>query len=747
MEKEKTELKGARELRRKAEERLKEKPAVSEKMSELETQELVQELRVYQTELEMQNEELRRTQAVLEESRAKYSDLYDFAPVGYLTLNRQGLILEANLTACSKLGKERSLLISINNLFTNFIIEKGEKDLFYQHLGKVFEAKSLETCELELKGKGNTKFYAQLESIMVKDNLSQCRTAITDITERIRAEMELRRSQTELQTANLKLGELLRVKDSFIANVSHELRTPVTVIKEGVSLLLDGVTGPLGEQQIKYLRLVDRNCQRLTEFVSNILDLSKINAGRMRLLRGKIKLWGLVEEVLKESQAMTGKRILKIEGAGVREVLGDTGKIRQVLTNFLSNAVKFTKDDGSITFSIKEEREFVTVTVLDDGVGITKEDLPKLFQEFSQVGEYKAGGTGLGLALCKNIIEQHKGTISVVSNIGKGTTFTFTLPFYTSGLFLEESFKDLVEESAKHSGSSMVALIAVDCEALIQLKTLEATRHSSASSDVPRVETPPRGLEATRHSSASSDVPRVETPRGLDELEKLLRPQIKNGDLVLGFEPKWLILLAVADMRGVLAISKRIRRTFGGASLAIGSAFYPLDGTDAHKLFSIAQDFARPVPLEKIKKKRILLAEDEPSVLEVTKLRLEQFGFDVLTATNGEEVLSYFKDHEAPDLLLMDMKMPKLDGFGLAAKLKVMPRAQKVPIVAFTAYGEELKEKCLEVGILHIVNKPYGAGELLDKLHQALEATRPSSASSDVPRVETPRGLGEKEPL
>ncbi|MEK6845647.1 MAG: PAS domain S-box protein, partial [Nanoarchaeota archaeon] len=214
MEKKKRELKGAGELRRKAEERLKEKPAPPEKLPELETQELIEELRVHQIELEMQNEELRRTQAVVEESRAKYSDLYDFAPVGYLTLNRQGLILEANLTACSSLGKERSLLININNLFTNFIIKKGEKDLFYQHLKKVFEAKSLETCELELKGKDNTKFYVQLESIVVKDNLSQCRTAIIDITMRKKVEQVVKDTAYQFQAVVESVGEGITFSDS-----------------------------------------------------------------------------------------------------------------------------------------------------------------------------------------------------------------------------------------------------------------------------------------------------------------------------------------------------------------------------------------------------------------------------------------------------------------------------------------------------------------------------------------------------
>lgn len=415
MEKEKREMVGAGELRRKAEERLKEKPAFPKKLTELEPQKLIQELRVHQIELEMQNEELRRAQAVVEESRAKYSDLYDFAPVGYLTLNRQGIILEANLTACSSLGKERSFLIDINNLFTNFIIKKVEKDLFYQHLGKVFEKKSLETCELELKGKGDTKFYAQLQSIVVKDNLSQCRTAITDITERKKAEAALM--------------ETVKAKSAFTSMVSHELRTPLAALKESVSQILEGMLGTINEDQRKILEIAKRNVDRLARLITEVLDFQTLEIGKAVFKMQDNDINEVVEET-KETMDIIAKEkgldfILNLDEV-LPKIKFDRDKICQVLSNLINNSIKLT-EKGSITISTTKGNNVIQVSVKDTGPGIKKEDMPRLFQQYEQL-ERKTGGTGLGLAISLEIIKAHGGNIWAESTFGQGTTMHFILP-------------------------------------------------------------------------------------------------------------------------------------------------------------------------------------------------------------------------------------------------------------------------------------------------------------------------------
>ena len=262
-----------------------------------------------------------------------------------------------------------------------------------------------------------------------------------DITERKEAEAARLHSQEELRSANKRLVELSRIKDDFIAKVSHDLRTPLTAIKEGISLTLEGALGQVNDEQRDFLAMVDRNLERLTELIGNMLDLSKVEAGRLAMAPTRVALRPLIDTTINSYKAMTGRRTVTVECAGVPEVFADPNRLLQVLGNLLSNAVKFTREDGRISFAAETRNGQVAVSVRDDGEGIAKDDLPKLFQKFSQVGSEssKLKGTGLGLVLCKELVEMHQGTISVSSEPGAGTAFTFTLPMYTPEVAEEPS--------------------------------------------------------------------------------------------------------------------------------------------------------------------------------------------------------------------------------------------------------------------------------------------------------------------
>jgi len=253
-----------------------------------------------------------------------------------------------------------------------------------------------------------------------------------DITERKEAEAARLQSQEELRSANKRLVELGRIKDEFLAKVSHDLRTPLTAINEGISLMLEGALGGVNDEQRDFLAMVDQNLARLTELIGNMLDLSKVEAGRLAMVPARVALRPLIETTVKNYQTITGRRTVTVECDGVPDVFADPNRLLQVLGNLFSNAVKFTREDGRITFAAKPRNGQVAVSVRDDGEGIAKDDLPKLFQKFSQVGPESARlkGTGLGLVLCKELVEMHQGTISVSSEPGAGTTFTFTLPIY-----------------------------------------------------------------------------------------------------------------------------------------------------------------------------------------------------------------------------------------------------------------------------------------------------------------------------
>jgi len=231
-----------------------------------------------------------------------------------------------------------------------------------------------------------------------------------------------------------KVKEVMEVKSEFISMVSHELRTPLTSIKEGVSIILDGILGKVSDEQKDFLNVVKKNADRLARLIDNVLDFQKLEAGKVKFDMRKNNM----NEVVKEScRAMS----TLVDGKGLKctfkpddklpMVKFDRDKILQVLTNFLSNAIKFTEKGGITITTSREGDSVIRVSVKDTGSGIKKTDLPKLFKRFEQLGKggsRKTGGTGLGLAISREIIEYHKGRIWAESEPGKGTTFFFELP-------------------------------------------------------------------------------------------------------------------------------------------------------------------------------------------------------------------------------------------------------------------------------------------------------------------------------
>ena len=260
-----------------------------------------------------------------------------------------------------------------------------------------------------------------------------------------RLAVEVRQTAKRLEQLNSDLDTVMKSKDLFLSNISHELRTPLNSIIGFTDLLLTQELGPaLSDQQRDFLETVARNGRHLLELINELLDLQRIAAGRMDLKPEAVDLAGLLAEAVGSVHAQVRKHhhslVVTPLAAGLR-VQADRGRVRQVLLNLLSNAIKFTPDGGRITVAAGPvngggggERgggSAVRIAVTDTGIGIAVEDQPKLFQEFSQLDaspSRKYEGTGLGLALSRRLIELHGGTIGVESQMGKGSTFWFTLP-------------------------------------------------------------------------------------------------------------------------------------------------------------------------------------------------------------------------------------------------------------------------------------------------------------------------------
>jgi signal transduction histidine kinase len=264
---------------------------------------------------------------------------------------------------------------------------------------------------------------------------------------------QIRRNERALVAKNVELQRATQLKSEFMANMSHELRTPLNAIIGFSDLLLMGGGGEINEQQRDFLESVLRNGRHLLQLINSVLDLSKIEAGRMTLSLGRTDLReAIIGAVADTASLRTAKHQeceLELEEAPLL-VIADRVRVRQVLFNLLSNASKFTAEGGTIRLAaigtrvplpVPSDRtgegprtkmqDAVWVTVIDSGIGISPEDMPKLFQEFSQVDSSpsrQAQGTGLGLALCKKFVEMHGGTIGAESVPGKGSTFWFILP-------------------------------------------------------------------------------------------------------------------------------------------------------------------------------------------------------------------------------------------------------------------------------------------------------------------------------
>ncbi len=319
------------------------------------------------------------------------------------------------------------------------------------------QGKSVVISEHSMRRKDGSLFFfeARVTFLWEADKIVAAISVVRDITERRRMEQELREKSRLLEIKNRELQmqsrELMmqeqvlvektrelevasKAKSEFLAHMSHELRTPLNVVIGFSELMLDGAVGSLDEEHKQCLNDILGSGQHLLSLINDILDLSKIEAGKMELKMRNITLQNILETLKNEMTAIISRRKQNLELVIEEElppVRADRGKIRQVLINLLSNSTKFTPDGGHLRVEVFKNNGWCQVSVIDDGIGIKKKDQRTIFEPFSQLDGLllsESGGTGLGLAIAKQIIEKHGGRIWVKSEYGKGSQFHFTLP-------------------------------------------------------------------------------------------------------------------------------------------------------------------------------------------------------------------------------------------------------------------------------------------------------------------------------
>ncbi|MEE9566570.1 MAG: ATP-binding protein, partial [Desulfobacteria bacterium] len=257
--------------------------------------------------------------------------------------------------------------------------------------------------------------------------------------ERNRAAEELRKYAEQLEQANIRLQEADRLKSVFLATMSHELRTPLNSIIGFTGMLLQRLAGPLNDEQTKQLNMVRGSSLHLLNLINDVLDISKIEAGQLKVTPKPFDMRQAIEKAVEKVTPLAGKKGLPLVAEvapEVGEVVSDRRRVEQVLINLLNNAVKFT-EKGQVRVECEVNDDRLVTRVVDTGIGIKPEEMDKLFRAFSQVDTGIARryeGTGLGLSICKKLIEMLGGEIRVESKWGDGSTFTFTVPIQNGGM-------------------------------------------------------------------------------------------------------------------------------------------------------------------------------------------------------------------------------------------------------------------------------------------------------------------------
>ncbi len=388
--------------------------------------ELIEELRIHQIELSLQNDDLRQTQHDLEQSRNKYLDLYDFAPVGYFTVDSSMLIVEANWTFFVMLGNDRAHLIRQS---LARVVNPPDQDIAYLHYHHLFEIGEPRVDELRLRRLDGELLFVSLSSVAVRDEAGEivgARSVMSDITERKRVEQEL--YQERLKRAAAEQAD--RLKLQFLAMVSHELRTPLASIKGFASTLLAEDVSFAPAEQREFITILDQEADRLIELIGQLLDVARLQAGTLRIKPSRQSLYDVVytDAMPRFVMVTTGHQLVIDVESDIPPLDMDGSRIAQVLVNLVDNAAKYSPAESRITLRAVERPHDVCVSVIDQGIGIPPAEREHVFDIFNQLEGQSRDGVGLGLAICKSLVEAHRGQIWIEDAAGGGTNVSFTLP-------------------------------------------------------------------------------------------------------------------------------------------------------------------------------------------------------------------------------------------------------------------------------------------------------------------------------
>ncbi len=537
---------------------------------------------------------------------------------------------------------------------------------------------------------------------------------VMERTEHLRqANEELERRRLELEFVNAELRKANETKNRFLATVSHELRTPLNSVIGFSELLKGQAFGPLNDKQMEYVNYIHTSGKHLLQLINNILDISKIEAGRMELNKEDVEVEPLIEQAITTVRPVAEARDIEIHSrVDYRgSIKGDRAKLRQILLNLLTNAVKFNRDGGRVDVEAWLEGGEFVVSVKDTGIGIRKEDLPKVWMEFERIGDEERRsieGTGLGLSVTKRLVELHGGRIWVESEYGKGSTFTFTIP--AEGVPpVKREIK--VKPAAIHEEYPLV-LVVEDNDQLREL-IMSYLRRS--------------GYSVVGVGSGEETL----------EMARRLKPFAITLDLMLPDRDGWEVLRELKkdpETREIpVVIVSALDDMKKGFSL--GACEYITKPVDKETLLNALQSISF---IDRVKRGSftILIIDDDPETQALLSGILEKEGFGVLKASTGKEGLEMATTKDV-DLIILDLMMPGMNGFQVIDGLRRNPDTKDIPIIVYTAKDLTPEEAGrLRGDIAGVVKKGFSVDDILEEVRR-LEMLYPSRAKMIDPLTNT----------